>query len=76
MKDGWAVANHPMLSYSFIPKNYSKPSSDKLFVSNRKGQNGTTSMEQIAIGGEIICKGAREIVVFDFNLNINDKWTI
>lgn len=47
-----------------------------MFVSNRKGQNGTTSMEQIAIGGEIICKGAREIVVFDFNLNINDKWTI
>lgn len=30
-------------------------------------------MEQIAIGGEIICKGAWEIVIFDFNLNINDK---
>lgn len=33
-------------------------------------------MEQIAIGGEIICKGGWEIMVFDFNLNVNGKWSI
>lgn len=33
-------------------------------------------MEHIAIGGEIICKGGWQIVVFDFNVNINDKWSI
>lgn len=57
IKDGWTVANPQMLSYCFIPRNVPKPSSDKLRVSNRKGQNGTISMKQIAIGGEMICKG-------------------
>lgn len=46
-----------MLSSCFIPRDVPKPSGDNLYVSKKKGQNGTISMEQIAIGGEIICKG-------------------
>lgn len=74
MKDGWTVANPQILSYHFITKQCPKSFHWQIvYTSNTKGQNGTLSMEQIATGGEILCEGCWESVLFGFNLKITGE---